>query len=89
MYPGFFGFNPWFGLVGMYVPLIVLFGLMVSILWYARKSRRQKLPENTPPDPLEILTERFAKGEIDVDEFESMVSILEAHRNSKTDIEIK
>lgn len=83
MYPGFFGFNPWFGFVGLYMPLIFLVGLMVSILWYARKSRRQKPLENLPRDPLEILTERFAKGEIDVDEFESTVSILEAHRNSK------
>lgn len=65
------------------MPLIFLVGLMVSILWYARKSRRQKPQENLPRDPLEILTERFAKGEIDVDEFESTVSILEAHRNSK------
>lgn len=86
MYPAFFGISPWFGLAGMYFPVIVLFGFMFAILWYVRKSRHQKNRENRVEDPLEILTERFAKGEITIEEFESMVATLESHRdNSKKD----
>lgn len=81
MYPAFFGISPCFRLVGMYFPVIVLFGFMFSILWYVQKSRHQKNEENKVEDPLEILTERFAKGEITIEEFESMAATLESHRD--------
>lgn len=81
MYPAFFGISPWFRFAGMYFPVIVFFCFMFAILWYVQKSRHQKYGENRVEDPLEILAERFAKGEITIEEFESMVATLESHRD--------
>ena len=46
--------------------LIFIVGLIVAIRWLLGKSREQK-----PDSALEILRERFARGEINKEEFEA------------------
>ena len=58
----------WFGPVLW----LLLFGLLVAgVLAFLRRSEdRGDFPRSRSPTPREILDERFAKGEIDKDEYE-------------------
>lgn len=77
MYPGFFGFMPGLETIANLLIAVGIFSFMRHILLSRRKEL--ELPEKRP-DPLEILTERFAHGELSVDEFEERAKALEAHR---------
>lgn len=66
-------FNPFFS--GLFMPffmimfwLIVIAGLALLINWSAKQSRLDKTNNNSA---LNILKERYAKGEIDQKEFEA------------------
>jgi putative membrane protein len=62
-------------LVGFLV-VIVFWGLIIAALvlgirWLIRADRRGQLPPPpATPDPLEVLRHRYAKGEIDEEEFD-------------------
>jgi putative membrane protein len=66
------------GLVSLFGFLIVIaiWGLIITALvlgvrWLIRADRRGQIPPApTAPDPLEVLRHRYAKGEIDEEEFE-------------------
>jgi putative membrane protein len=66
----------------MTVMMIVGLGLLVAFfLWIARSSRDESQPisttEPTPPDSADrLLAERFARGEIDEDEFTRSRTVL-------------
>lgn len=77
MYPGFFGFAPGLGTIANLLIAVGIFSFMRHIL----HSRRKELDiSEKKPDPLQILTERFAHGELSVEEFEERAKALEAHR---------
>ena len=67
-----------FGLVSLvgFLVVIVFWGLIIAALvlgirWLIRADRRGQLPPPpATPDPLEVLRHRYAKGEIDEEEFD-------------------
>jgi putative membrane protein len=67
-----------FGLVSLvgFLIVIVFWGLVIAALvlgirWLIRADRRGQLPPPpATPDPLEVLRHRYAKGEIDEEEFD-------------------
>jgi putative membrane protein len=75
------GFDGGFGLVSLFgfLVVIVFWGLIITALvlgirWLIRTERRGQLPPPAPPAaldaPLDVLKHRYAKGEIDEDEYE-------------------
>jgi len=64
---GNFGYGNWFGLIIMVIFwILVVAGLAAFIKWVAEQGKR----ESKAKSALEILKERYAKGEIDKKEFE-------------------
>jgi putative membrane protein len=52
---------------------LIIAALVLGIRWLIRADRRGQLPPPPPPatmDPLEVLRHRYAKGEIDEEEFD-------------------
>lgn len=52
---------------------LIIVGLVLGIRWLIRADRSSRLPGGpgaAADDPLEILRQRYARGEIDDDEFE-------------------
>jgi len=68
-------FWPFFGFGGLWMLLIVA-GVVVLIVWAARQGSGQ---QGTPSRPraLDILDERFARGEIDEEEYRKRRTLLE------------
>ena len=76
------GYGMGFGLAGMLavalwaaMVVLVVALLVLAVRWLVRADQHGRTPgsQPTPPagrDPLEILRERYARGEIDDDEFE-------------------
>lgn len=59
--------------------LIILVGLFFVVRWLARSSGVRQIPflQAGGTGPLDILKQRYARGEIDRDEFERMKQDLE------------
>ncbi len=78
VYPGdWMTFGAW-GLVGLLV-MVVFWGLVIAaivlgIRWLLRADERSRYGAPPPPppaqDPMAILRERYARGEIDEEEYE-------------------
>jgi len=58
-----------FGGFGMIWMLLFWVGVVVLIVWAVRNVGSSKVERDTSNRALEILEERYARGEIDVDEF--------------------
>lgn len=71
------------GGLGMLLPLLFLIGLVVLIVWAVdrgvleRGSREREAPHARGSSAEEILKQRFARGEIDAEEYEARHRILE------------
>jgi putative membrane protein len=65
--------------------MILSWGLIIAVLWVLMRAftpdsdRRQR-----PRDPKEILAERFAKGEIDAEEYHERLRVLEGIHSPTT-----
>jgi len=73
-----FGF-PWFGIVAG-ILFLALIGLVVYMMLRLRKIERTSaaVPVNgSVPRSIEILDERFARGEIDTETYRTMKEVLE------------
>lgn len=78
-FPGFLGLYPGVGIIGYIVILAAIFGI-ARVLFLRAKPK--DLPHDLPkdkPSALDVLTDRFAHGEITIEEFESRVQALEKH----------
>ncbi len=78
MGPGMMGWaaNPWWGILGMVFGVAVLAGLVLLVVWAVR----QFAPAGGPAGSraLEILKERYARGEITREQYEQMRRDLES-----------
>ena len=82
--PGWgFGGGAFVGLIGM----LVFWGLVITgIVLLVRSSRRSSAAGSGAayygrPDPLQVLDERFARGEIDAEEYRTRRDILRERRD--------
>jgi putative membrane protein len=70
------------GGLGMLLPLLFLIGLVVLIVWAVdrgipdRGSREGETPHRQGRSAEEVLKERFARGEIDAEEYEERHRVL-------------
>ena len=76
-----FGFAGGFGILALVWILVILAfwglvigGLILGIRWLIRSERNGRVPPSAPPavaaEPLEVLRHRYARGEIDDEEYE-------------------
>jgi putative membrane protein len=70
----------WFGgILMVIIAVLVIIGAVYLIKWIANSSRNQSRPESRQAaSALDILKERYARGEIDKQEFETQKSDLTA-----------
>jgi putative membrane protein len=62
-----------FSLTGLVMWILIIVLLALAIRWAVRSGREQgspPAPGPRPDDPLEILRQRYARGEIDEEEYE-------------------
>jgi putative membrane protein len=85
---GRFGFFP-FGLAGGLAGLLLLAGFVLLIVWLIRalvgptawRPGSTASPASPPDSPLDILSRRFAAGQITADEFEKAREVLRETKN--------
>jgi putative membrane protein len=73
MWRGGLGFGPWGGILGLLIVILLVVGVVSLFMILTRPSRTSlpPAPPTPPMDPaLQVLRERFARGEIDQAEFE-------------------
>lgn len=63
---------------GLLLPVILIAGLAYLLGWLPVRSADRDHRESTETDALEILRQRYARGEIDRDEFEHKRSVLKS-----------
>lgn len=68
------GWSGWILMTFFWVAVIVGIVMLIRYLWSAQKQGPSTLDKR---DPFDILKERYAKGEIDTQEFEERKSTLE------------
>ncbi|MBA2713024.1 MAG: SHOCT domain-containing protein [Rubrobacteraceae bacterium] len=74
-----------FGWLWMLVPLLLWGGLLLLIAWLLIRlfpGRSDGGPGTREDDAEEILRKRFARGELDADEYERSVEVLKGERSS-------
>ena len=75
-----FGWGGWMGMGGGWIGLLLNVALFTSVLilvglaaaWLIRQYRHTTPTAETAPDPLEIIRQRVAAGEITIAEFEEI-----------------
>lgn len=77
-YPGSYG--PGFMFIGMIFWILVIIGVVLLIVWLVNQNKtstESKDRDKSSDSSMEILKQRYAKGEITEDEFEEMKRKLE------------
>lgn len=79
-----------FGLTGILLNLLLLVGLVAIIAWVVtmilptRRAQDQRLEERATDSAEEILRERFARGEIEAEEYERSLETLRRKPKERT-----
>ena len=69
----------WWGWLLMSLAMAAFWGGVIWLVWYLVTHATPSSQESTPPSsPERILDERFARGEIDVDEYRTRREALQA-----------
>jgi putative membrane protein len=70
---GWGGFSPWWGVLMMLFWLLVIAGIVLLVIWLFRQGTPAAAgPGGSSARALDILRERYARGEISRDEYEQM-----------------
>jgi len=74
MMGGFYGGGlGWIGMVfGFIFFILVVIGIIFLIVWLVKRSNHPRVENKTDSKSLEVLKERYAKGEITKDQFDNM-----------------
>lgn len=75
------GYMGWGGWMAMIVSMVIFWGLVIFAVVAIFRSDGNSTPSNQQPserNPLQMLDERFARGEIDADEYHARQDILRA-----------
>lgn len=73
-----FGWSPWWGVLMMFVWMLAIVGVVLVIAWLVRQGTRASGGQGEAADrALEILRERYARGEISREQFDEMRRNLE------------
>jgi len=65
--------------------MILSWGVIVTLVWAALRAFAPDSDRRVPPrDPKDVLADRFAKGEIDADEYHERLRVLDETRAPKT-----
>ncbi|MHB1254345.1 MAG: SHOCT domain-containing protein [Candidatus Humimicrobiaceae bacterium] len=74
MMGGFFGGGlGWIGMIfGFIFFILVVIGIIFLIVWLVKRSNYPGVENRTESKSLEVLKERYAKGEITKDQFDNM-----------------
>ena len=64
--------SPWWGLAMMLFWVVLLAGGVFLVVWLLRQSRLTDIGFQRGPRPLEILQQRYAKGELTREQYEQM-----------------
>ena len=80
MFNSFFGEFALIAVLNTLFLILVIVAVLVGIRWLMRQSNNDRRPPDGPPDDtaLELLRQRYARGEIDAAEFEERKRTLEA-----------
>ena len=72
------GYAPWFSVVMLLFWLLVIVGIILLVIWFARQGGQAGPPaERREGTALAILRQRYAKGEISKEQFDQMRRDLE------------
>ena len=72
----YMNWGPGMMVVMSFVSLLVIVGIVAGVVFLVRALGRHDAPRGAGPDAVQILEERFARGEIDKQEYESRRSLL-------------
>lgn len=71
MGPGMMGWGGWFsGILMLIIAAVMIIGAVYLVKWLIKKPGESKLDRINAPQAIDILKERYARGEIDRQEFE-------------------
>jgi putative membrane protein len=72
MFNGFFSEFALVAVLNTLFMILLIVAVLVGIRWLMRQSNNDRRPPDGPPDDtaLELLRQRYARGEIDASEFE-------------------
>jgi putative membrane protein len=75
----------WAGWTMMVLSMFVFWGVVIwAVVALSRGSWRLGSSPPTAQSPLDVLAERFARGEIDEDEYHRRLDVLHGERHAKT-----
>ena len=77
MFPGW-GMGGWMMVSYGFVVLLFLVGIVVALVALSRRTGRSGFPAT--PTAKELLAQRYARGEIDDDEYFQRLSVLDSNR---------
>jgi len=74
MMGGFYGGGMgWIGMIlGFIFFMLIIIGIIFRIIWAVKRSTHSEIEDKTGNKALEVLKERYAKGEITKEQYESM-----------------
>jgi putative membrane protein len=78
--------TPWWGWVLMCVGMIAFWAAVIGAMWYAVTHATRPEPPRRERSPEQILDERFARGELDADEYAQRRDALRVAKHERTPV---
>ncbi|CAG1009286.1 hypothetical protein ANAEL_03784 [Anaerolineales bacterium] len=69
---GGYGFNPFGMILSLVIWALIIGGIVLLVVWLARNAGRTTLGASSGDAPLDILKARYARGEINKEQFDAI-----------------